>query len=102
MPRMDGLTYLRQMQKERSPVAVVVISSLTQQGSQIALDAMDAGACEVLAKPDGRWAPWPENWPFTSRPRMRPRGVFARRPPSLRRALRCGGRVQRSGPATGD
>jgi len=53
MPRMDGLTYLRQMQKERSPVAVVVISSLTQQGSSIALEAMDAGACEVLAKPDG-------------------------------------------------
>lgn len=53
MPRMDGLTYLRQLQKERSPVAVVVVSSLTQQGSQIALQAMEAGACEVLAKPDG-------------------------------------------------
>ncbi len=53
MPRMDGLTYLRQLQKEHSPVAVVVISSLTQQGSSLALDAMDAGACEVLAKPDG-------------------------------------------------
>lgn len=50
---MDGLTYLRQMQKERSAVAVVVISSLTQQGSTVALEAMDAGACEVLAKPDG-------------------------------------------------
>lgn len=53
MPRMDGLTYLRQLQQERSQVAVVVISSLTQQGSQMALDAMDAGACEVLGKPDG-------------------------------------------------
>lgn len=53
MPRMDGLTYLRQMQKERSSVAVVVVSSLTQQGSTVALEAMDAGAFEVLAKPDG-------------------------------------------------
>jgi two-component system, chemotaxis family, protein-glutamate methylesterase/glutaminase len=53
MPRMDGLTYLRQMQSERSTVAVVVISSLTQQGSSVALAAMDAGASEVLAKPDG-------------------------------------------------
>lgn len=53
MPRMDGLTYLRQMQAERSPVAVVVISSLTQQGSAIALEAMDAGASELLTKPDG-------------------------------------------------
>lgn len=53
MPRMDGLTYLRQLQKERSPIAVVVISSLTQQGSGLALQAMDAGASEVLGKPDG-------------------------------------------------
>lgn len=53
MPRMDGLTYLRQLQKERSPIAVVVISSLTQQGSQLALQALDAGASEVLGKPDG-------------------------------------------------
>jgi two-component system chemotaxis response regulator CheB len=32
---------------------VVVISSLTQQGSELALQAMDAGASEVLGKPDG-------------------------------------------------
>lgn len=53
MPRMDGLTYLRQLHQERSPLAVVVISSLTQNGSEMALAAMDAGASEVLAKPDG-------------------------------------------------
>lgn len=53
MPRMDGLSYLRHLHKERSPIAVVVISSLTQQGSSLALEAMDAGASEVLAKPDG-------------------------------------------------
>lgn len=53
MPRMDGLTYLRKLKKENSPIPVVVISSLTQQGSQLALDAMEAGAREVLAKPDG-------------------------------------------------
>jgi two-component system chemotaxis response regulator CheB len=53
MPRMDGLTYLRQLHKERSPLAVVVISSLTQNGSEMALAAMDAGASEVLGKPDG-------------------------------------------------
>lgn len=53
MPRMDGLTYLRQLHKECSPLAVVVISSLTQNGSKMALEAMDAGASEVLAKPDG-------------------------------------------------
>jgi two-component system chemotaxis response regulator CheB len=53
MPRMDGLTFLRKLQAEKSTIPVIVISSLTQQGSHMALKAMDAGACEVLGKPDG-------------------------------------------------
>jgi len=53
MPRMDGLTFLRQLRSEQSTLPVVVISSLTQQGSQLALEALEAGAQEVLAKPDG-------------------------------------------------
>lgn len=54
MPRMDGLTFLRQLQAQGSTIKVVVISSLTQQGSQIAFDALEAGAIDVLAKPDGQ------------------------------------------------
>ncbi|MCX5948864.1 MAG: chemotaxis response regulator protein-glutamate methylesterase [Cyanobacteria bacterium] len=54
MPRMDGLTFLRKLRSENSTLPVVVISSLTQQGSQLALDALEAGAQEVLAKPDGQ------------------------------------------------
>lgn len=54
MPRMDGLTFLRQLKAQGSTIKVVVISSLTTQGSQIAFDAMDAGAIDVLAKPDGQ------------------------------------------------
>jgi len=54
MPRMDGLTFLRQLKSQGSSIKVVVISSLTQQGSKIAFDAMEAGAVEVLAKPDGQ------------------------------------------------
>jgi len=53
MPRMDGLTFLRKLQSEKSTIPVIVISSLTQQGSHMALKAMEAGACEVLGKPDG-------------------------------------------------
>jgi two-component system chemotaxis response regulator CheB len=52
MPRMDGLTFLRKLMRER-PMPVVVVSSLAQAGSQAALDAMEAGAVDVLAKPDG-------------------------------------------------
>jgi two-component system chemotaxis response regulator CheB len=52
MPRMDGLTFLKILQ-EHHPVPVVVISSLTQSGSAKALEALQAGALDVLAKPDG-------------------------------------------------
>jgi len=52
MPRMDGLTFLRILMQHH-PLPVVVVSSLTQAGSQAALDALEAGAVDVLAKPDG-------------------------------------------------
>jgi len=52
MPRMDGLTFLRILMQHH-PLPVVVISSLAQHGSQAALEALEAGAVDVLAKPDG-------------------------------------------------
>ena len=52
MPRMDGLTFLRIL-NEHHPLPVVVISSLTPQGSLKAMEAMDAGALDVIAKPNG-------------------------------------------------
>jgi two-component system chemotaxis response regulator CheB len=53
MPRMDGLTFLKILAQQKPMIPVVVVSSLTQQGSAMALAAMDAGARDVLAKPDG-------------------------------------------------
>jgi two-component system, chemotaxis family, protein-glutamate methylesterase/glutaminase len=52
MPRMDGLSFLRILMQYH-PLPVVVVSSLAQAGSQAALDAVEAGAIDVLAKPDG-------------------------------------------------
>jgi two-component system chemotaxis response regulator CheB len=52
MPRMDGLTFLRILQ-EHHPVPTIVISSLTQTGSARALEALAAGAIDVVGKPDG-------------------------------------------------
>lgn len=52
MPRMDGLTFLRILQ-EHHPVPVVVVSSLTPAGSAKAMEALAAGALDVLAKPGG-------------------------------------------------
>ncbi|MFZ2989244.1 protein-glutamate methylesterase/protein-glutamine glutaminase [Ideonella sp.] len=50
MPGMDGLTFLRQVMAE-SPIPTVICSTLTEQGSKMALDAMSAGAVAVVAKP---------------------------------------------------
>ncbi|EIQ00378.1 chemotaxis response regulator containing a CheY-like receiver domain and a methylesterase domain [Opitutaceae bacterium TAV1] len=52
MPRMDGLTFLRILMAEH-PLPVVIMSSLTQQGSHQALDALRLGAVDVIGKPDG-------------------------------------------------
>ena len=55
MPRMDGLTFLRILQKHH-PMPVVIISSLTQAGSSAALDALASGAVDVIAKPSSSWS----------------------------------------------
>ena len=49
MPRMDGLTFLRLLM-EKHPLPVVVMSSLTQRGSDYALEALRLGAVDVLGK----------------------------------------------------
>ncbi len=52
MPRMDGLTFLRLIMKHR-PMPVIIMSSLTAAGSAKALEALRAGAIEVVEKPRG-------------------------------------------------
>ncbi|CAN5372180.1 chemotaxis response regulator protein-glutamate methylesterase [soil metagenome] len=50
MPRMDGITFLRKLMSQ-CPVPVVMCSSLTEQGSETLLQAMEAGAVDVILKP---------------------------------------------------
>lgn len=50
MPRMDGLTFLRKIMAQH-PIPVVIISSLTEEGSQTAMRALEYGAVDVIAKP---------------------------------------------------
>jgi two-component system chemotaxis response regulator CheB len=50
MPGMDGLTFLRQLMAE-SPIPTVICSTLTTDGSKVALEALAAGAVAVVAKP---------------------------------------------------
>ena len=50
MPRMDGLTFLRKIMAQH-PIPVVIISSLTEEGSATAMRALEYGAVDVIAKP---------------------------------------------------
>jgi two-component system chemotaxis response regulator CheB len=50
MPRMDGLTFLRKLMKHY-PIPVVIVSTLTTRGGEVAFEAMSSGAVEVVCKP---------------------------------------------------
>ncbi len=50
MPRMDGITFLKKLMKYK-PMPVIIVSSLTQAGSSMALEALESGAIDVIAKP---------------------------------------------------
>ncbi len=49
MPRMDGITFLDKLMRAR-PMPVIIFSSLTPKGSQMALEAMQSGAVDVVCK----------------------------------------------------
>ncbi|MGG7518266.1 protein-glutamate methylesterase/protein-glutamine glutaminase [Allorhizobium undicola] len=50
MPRMDGITFLRKLMAQR-PIPVVMCSSLTEKGSETLMQALEAGAVDILLKP---------------------------------------------------
>jgi two-component system chemotaxis response regulator CheB len=50
MPRMDGITFLRKIMAEH-PTPVVICSSLTEAGAETTLQALSAGAVEIITKP---------------------------------------------------
>ncbi|UXY16333.1 chemotaxis response regulator protein-glutamate methylesterase [Chitiniphilus purpureus] len=50
MPRMDGITFLKQLMATR-PTPVVICSTLTQQGADVSMEALAAGAIGVISKP---------------------------------------------------
>src|ERR1017187_10271061 len=50
MPRMDGLTFLANLMRLR-PMPVIMVSSLTEQGAQTTLRAVELGAVDFVSKP---------------------------------------------------
>lgn len=50
MPKMDGVTFLRNLMRLR-PMPVVMVSTLTERGAQVTLDALALGAFDFVEKP---------------------------------------------------
>ncbi|MFT7457043.1 MAG: two-component system chemotaxis response regulator CheB [Marinobacter maritimus] len=50
MPRMDGVTFLKKLMKEH-PIPVVICSTLTTKSADITMQAMSAGAVDIITKP---------------------------------------------------
>lgn len=55
MPRMDGITFLKKLMRYY-PLPVIIVSSLTTKGSQLALEALSIGALEVVSKPSASYS----------------------------------------------
>lgn len=55
MPRMDGLTFLKKIMKHH-PLPVIIVSSLSPKGSQVALEALSSGALDVVSKPSAAYS----------------------------------------------
>lgn len=50
MPRMDGISFLKRLMTYY-PIPTVMVSSLTREGCEITLDALDIGAVDFVTKP---------------------------------------------------
>lgn len=50
MPRMDGITFLKKIMAER-PTPVIICSTLTEKGAETTMQAMSAGAVDIITKP---------------------------------------------------
>ncbi|MCF6218925.1 MAG: chemotaxis response regulator protein-glutamate methylesterase [Gammaproteobacteria bacterium] len=50
MPKMDGITFLRNLMRLR-PMPVLMISTLTEKGADVTLEALELGAIDYIAKP---------------------------------------------------
>jgi len=55
MPRMDGLTFLKKIM-QYYPLPVIIVSSLTTQGGNLAMEALSLGAVDVASKPTAAYS----------------------------------------------
>lgn len=86
MPRMDGLTFLSNLMRLR-PMPVVMVSSLTESGATVTLQALELGAVDFVTKPKVDLAHTLDDYALEIREKVRvaarARVVERRSPPPL-------------------
>jgi two-component system chemotaxis response regulator CheB len=109
MPRMDGLTFLENLMRLR-PMPVLMVSSLTEQGAEITLQALELGAVDFVTKPaldvktglEAYAETLREKLKVVARAHPRSSGERPRPPPSTRpRTLRTTEKIIAIGASTG-
>lgn len=96
MPKMSGIEFLEKIMRLR-PMPVIMVSTLTQAGAAVSLDALELGAFDCVGKPD--FDGLAEKVKAAARARVRPAGTRT----VLRRdsAYRPGNKVLAIGSSTG-
>jgi two-component system chemotaxis response regulator CheB len=75
MPKLDGISFLKAVMAHQ-PLPVIILSSITQEGSAKALEALSAGAIDVLAKPGTAYSVGDLESTIVERVRAAGRAVF--------------------------
>ncbi len=79
MPKLDGISFLHAVMAHQ-PLPVIILSSVTQEGSERALEALAAGAVDVLAKPGTSSSLGDMGAALVDRVRLAAHSKFRRRP----------------------
>lgn len=53
MPKLDGIQALREMKKRGVNIPVIMLSSISQRGTELTIECLEAGAFDFLPKPSG-------------------------------------------------
>jgi len=53
MPEMDGITFLKEKNKLKNKVPVIILSSVATKGAAITMEALSLGASDFITKPSG-------------------------------------------------
>lgn len=53
MPKMDGITALKEMHRRNINIPTIVLSSISKEGTKLTMECLDAGALDFLPKPSG-------------------------------------------------